>query len=71
MSKNIGAKVRRTFFINGTSGPVDFYEGIVRSVTCMMIMTVRKCPNVNLHTIVFPLKHRPMHTSRALGGIIA
>ena len=23
----------RTFFINGTSGPVDFYEGIVRSVT--------------------------------------
>ena len=37
----------------------------------MMIMTVRKCPNVNLHTEVFPLKHRPMHTSRALGGIIA
>ena len=33
MSKNIGAKVRRTFFINGTSGPVDFYEGIVRSIT--------------------------------------
>jgi hypothetical protein len=33
MSKNIGVQVRRTFFINGTSGPVDFYEGIVRSVT--------------------------------------
>ena len=23
----------RTFFIDGTSGPVDFYEGIVRSFT--------------------------------------
>jgi hypothetical protein len=33
MSMNIGAKVRRAFFINGTSGPVEFYEGIVRSVT--------------------------------------
>jgi hypothetical protein len=42
------------------------------TTSCMMIiMTVRKCPSVNLHTIVFPLKHRPMHTSRALGGIIA
>ena len=33
MSKNIGEKVRRACFINGTSGSVDFYEGIVRSVT--------------------------------------
>lgn len=33
MSKNIGAKVRRVFFINGTSGPVDFFEGTVRSIT--------------------------------------
>jgi hypothetical protein len=41
------------------------------TTSCMMIMPVRKCPNVNLHTTVFPLKHRPMHTSRALGGIIA
>ena len=33
MSKNIGAKVRRVFFINGTSGPLDFFEGTVRSIT--------------------------------------
>jgi len=33
MSKNIGAKVRRVFFINGTNGPVDFFEGTVRSIT--------------------------------------
>jgi hypothetical protein len=33
MSKNIGAKVKRTFFSNCTPGPVDFYAGIVRSVT--------------------------------------
>ena len=39
------------------------------TTSCMMIMTVRKCPNVNLHTIVFPLKHRHRHTSHALGGI--
>ena len=33
MCKNIGAKARRIFFVNGTSGPVDFNEGIVCSVT--------------------------------------
>jgi hypothetical protein len=33
MSKNIGAKVRWVFFINGTSGPIDFFEGTVRSIT--------------------------------------
>ena len=33
MNKNIGAKVRRVFFINGTNGPVDFFEGTVRSIT--------------------------------------
>jgi len=33
MSKNLSAKVGEAFFINGTSGPVDFYEGIVRSIT--------------------------------------
>ncbi len=33
MNKNIGAKVRRVFFINGTSGPLDFFEGTVRSIT--------------------------------------
>ena len=33
MSKNIGAKVRRIFFINGTHGPVDYFEGTVRSIT--------------------------------------
>jgi hypothetical protein len=33
MSKHIGAKVRRVFFINGTSGPLDFFEGTVRSIT--------------------------------------
>ena len=33
MTKNIGSKVRRVFFINGTSGPIDFFEGTVRSIT--------------------------------------
>lgn len=33
MSKNIGAKVRRIFFINGTHGPVDYFEGTIRSIT--------------------------------------
>ena len=33
MSENIGVTVRRAFFIHGTSGPVDFFEGIVRSIT--------------------------------------
>ena len=33
MNKNIGAKVRRVSFINGTNGPVDFFEGTVRSIT--------------------------------------
>ena len=33
MSKNIVAKVRQIFFINGTSGPLDFFEGTVRSIT--------------------------------------
>jgi hypothetical protein len=33
MSKNIGGNVRRIFFINGTSGPLDFFEDTVRSIT--------------------------------------
>jgi hypothetical protein len=37
------------------------------TTSCMMIMTVRRCPNVNLHTIAFPLNHRPTHIAR-LGG---
>jgi hypothetical protein len=33
MLKNIGAKVLRVFFINGTPGSLDFFEGTVRSIT--------------------------------------
>jgi hypothetical protein len=73
MSKNIGAKVRRTFFINGTWNLIKVLFALLplptNTTSCMMITTVMKCPDVNLHTIVFPLKHRHMHTSHALGGI--
>jgi hypothetical protein len=33
MRLNIGAVVRRVFFINGTNGPTDFFQGTVRSIT--------------------------------------
>lgn len=33
MMGNIGAKVRRVFFVDGTQGPKDFFEGTVRSIT--------------------------------------
>ena len=33
MHKNIGTPVRRVFFINGSSGPTDYFEGAVRSIT--------------------------------------
>ena len=33
MSKNIGVKVRLVFFINGTSGTLDFFEDTIRFIT--------------------------------------
>jgi len=33
MIQNVGTKIRRVFFINGPTGPTDFFEGVVRSVT--------------------------------------
>jgi hypothetical protein len=33
MERNIGAPVRKVFFINGTGGDVDYYEGKVHSMT--------------------------------------
>jgi hypothetical protein len=33
MKMNIGAIVRRVFFINDSNGPTDFFQGIVRSIT--------------------------------------
>ena len=33
MLYNVGTKIRRVFFINGPNGPIDFFHGVVRSVT--------------------------------------
>jgi hypothetical protein len=33
MLQNVGKKVRRVFFINGTDGATDYFEGYVRSIT--------------------------------------
>jgi hypothetical protein len=33
MERNIGASVRKVFFVHGVGGDVDYYEGKVHSIT--------------------------------------